>query len=202
MPACCSRPPTLRHAAGCAIPKLGRRVESQLHGRLRVAVWRSAATAQARESGDVPHAGRKLQRGVPGGRIASMTQATTATPRPLTPVETLIPIVSLIALVGLSFFLFGGAGALGPNQVALVVATIIAVFMGWRCGHTLESMQEAAIASVPSGHRRDVHPPRGRFADRHLGDERHADCDGLLRAASAPPELLPPDRSGDAHRNF
>ena len=80
-----------------------------------------------------------------------MTQATTATPRPLTLVEALIPIVSLIVLVGLSFFLFGDAGALGPNQVALVVATIIAVFMGWRCGHTLESLQEAAIASVSSG---------------------------------------------------
>jgi NhaC family Na+:H+ antiporter len=80
-----------------------------------------------------------------------MTQATTATPRPLTLVEALIPIVSLIALVGLSFFLFGDAGALGPNQVALVVATIIAVFMGWRCGHSLDALQQAAIDSVSSG---------------------------------------------------
>ncbi len=80
-----------------------------------------------------------------------MTDAVSPIARPLTRTEALIPIVSLIALVGLSFFLFGDAGALGPNQIALIVATMIAVFVGWRCGHSLESLQEAAIASVSSG---------------------------------------------------
>ena len=41
-------------------------------------------------------------------------------PQPLTLVEALIPIASLIVLVALSYYLFGDAGALGPNQVALV----------------------------------------------------------------------------------
>ena len=72
-------------------------------------------------------------------------------PQPLTFVEALIPIVSLILLVALSFYLFGDAGAAGPNQVALVVATMIAVFIGWRRGHTLDSLREAAVASVGSG---------------------------------------------------
>jgi len=99
----------------------------------------------------VPQAVRDLPRSGRGGNIGSLTPPTTLTPRPLTFVEALVPIVSLIALVGLSFFLFGDAGALGPNQVALVVATIIAVAIGRRCGHTLESLQEAAIASVSSG---------------------------------------------------
>jgi len=45
------------------------------------------------------------------------------TPRPVTTVEAIVPIASLIVLVGLSFFLFGNAGALGPNQIAPVVAT-------------------------------------------------------------------------------
>lgn len=80
-----------------------------------------------------------------------MTQTKAPPPRPLTLIEAIIPIASLIALVSLSFFLFGDAGALGPNQVALVVATIVAVYIGWRCGHTLESLQEAAVASVSSG---------------------------------------------------
>jgi NhaC family Na+:H+ antiporter len=80
-----------------------------------------------------------------------LTDATTLPPRPLTLVEALVPIVSLIVLVGMSFFLFGDAGALGPNQVALVVATIIAVFIGWRCGHSLDALQQAAIDSVSSG---------------------------------------------------
>ncbi len=42
-------------------------------------------------------------------------------------------------------------GAGGPNQVALVVATMIAVFIGWRRGHTLESLGEAASKSVSTG---------------------------------------------------
>ena len=54
-------------------------------------------------------------------------------------------------LVGLSYFLFGDAGALGPNQVALVVATMIAVFIGVRRGHSMESLREAAVQSVGSG---------------------------------------------------
>jgi hypothetical protein len=41
--------------------------------------------------------------------------------------EAVIPIASLIVSVGLSFHLFGDAGARGPNQVALVVATMIAL---------------------------------------------------------------------------
>jgi NhaC family Na+:H+ antiporter len=40
--------------------------------------------------------------------------------------EAVIPIASLIVSVGLSFHLFGDAGARGPNQVAPVVATMIA----------------------------------------------------------------------------
>jgi Na+:H+ antiporter, NhaC family len=65
--------------------------------------------------------------------------------------EAAIPVASLIFLVALSYFLFGDAGAGGPNQVALVVATMIAVFIGWRRGHTLQSLGEAAASSVSSG---------------------------------------------------
>ncbi len=73
------------------------------------------------------------------------------TPQPLTLTEAIIPVASLIVLVGLSYFLFGDAGAGGPNQVALTVATMIAVFIGWRRGHSLDSLRDAAVASVGSG---------------------------------------------------
>jgi NhaC family Na+:H+ antiporter len=72
-------------------------------------------------------------------------------PQPLTLIEALIPVASLILLIALSYYLFGDAGAAGPNQIALVVATMIAVLIGWRRGHTLEALREAAIASVGSG---------------------------------------------------
>ncbi len=68
----------------------------------------------------------------------------------LTFAEAALPIVSLILLVALSFYLFGEAGADGPNQVALVVATMIAVFVAWRRGFTLAELHDAAVASVSS----------------------------------------------------
>jgi NhaC family Na+:H+ antiporter len=71
--------------------------------------------------------------------------------QPLTLVEAIIPVASLILLVGLSYYLFGDAGAGGPNQVALVVATMIAVFVAWRRGHTLKALGDAAVAGVNSG---------------------------------------------------
>ncbi|MBM5571619.1 MULTISPECIES: Na+/H+ antiporter NhaC [Deefgea] len=71
--------------------------------------------------------------------------------QPLSLIEAIIPVAALILLVGLSYFLFGDAGALGPNQVALVVATMIAVFIGWRRGHSGESLAKAATDSVSTG---------------------------------------------------
>ena len=72
-------------------------------------------------------------------------------PQPPGLVEALIPVASLIVLVGLSYFLFGDGGATGPNQVALVVATMVAVFVGWRRGHSLEALGKAAAESVATG---------------------------------------------------
>jgi NhaC family Na+:H+ antiporter len=72
-------------------------------------------------------------------------------PQPPGLVEALIPVASLIVLVGLSYFLFGDGGAVGPNQVALVVATMIAVFVGWRRGHSLDALGKAAAESVATG---------------------------------------------------
>jgi NhaC family Na+:H+ antiporter len=80
-----------------------------------------------------------------------MTTDAPASTRPLTMTEAAIPIVALIVLVGLSFYLFGDAGAKGPNQVALVLAAMIALVIGRRAGFTLEQLRDAAIASVGTG---------------------------------------------------
>jgi NhaC family Na+:H+ antiporter len=66
-------------------------------------------------------------------------------------IEALIPIASLILLVALSYYLFRDAGMAGPNQVGLVVATMIAIFFGWRKGYSLSELGDAAVASVGSG---------------------------------------------------
>jgi NhaC family Na+:H+ antiporter len=80
-----------------------------------------------------------------------MSPTTPAKTRPLTMIEAAIPIVALIVLVGLSFYLFGDEGAKGPNQVALVLAAMIGLVIGRRAGYTLEELREAAIASVGTG---------------------------------------------------
>lgn len=72
-------------------------------------------------------------------------------PHALSVAEALIPVGSLVILVGLSFYLFGEDGAAGPNQIALVVASLIAAFIGRRRGHTLDALREAAVASVGTG---------------------------------------------------
>jgi hypothetical protein len=65
--------------------------------------------------------------------------------------EALIPIASLILLVAISYYLFGDGGAFGPNQVALVVATMVAVFIASRRGHTLEAGVVHAAAAIQVG---------------------------------------------------
>jgi len=80
-----------------------------------------------------------------------MTDDTPSSTRPLTMTEAATPIVALIVLVGLSFYLFGDAGAKGPNQVALVLAAMVALVIGRRAGYTSEQLREAAIASVGTG---------------------------------------------------
>lgn len=74
-----------------------------------------------------------------------------AAPRAPTLAEALVPVGALILLVGLSFALFGDEGAMGPNQVALMVATMVAVLMAVGRGHRLASLSEAAVESVASG---------------------------------------------------
>jgi NhaC family Na+:H+ antiporter len=71
-------------------------------------------------------------------------------PQELTYGEALIPVGALIVLVGLAFYLFRGDAASGPNQIALVFCAIIAVWVAWRRGHTIESQRDAAVASVAS----------------------------------------------------
>jgi NhaC family Na+:H+ antiporter len=80
-----------------------------------------------------------------------MTADTSAAPGKLSLAEALIPVVLLVVLIGLSFYLFRADSALGPNQLALIVAELAAVFIGWRRGHTLAALGAAGVASVSSG---------------------------------------------------
>ncbi len=73
------------------------------------------------------------------------------TPVPLGLAAALLPVVALVLLLGLSFFLFGDGSASGPNQVALVFCSILAIAVAWRHGHSIDSLREAAVGSVMAG---------------------------------------------------
>jgi Na+:H+ antiporter, NhaC family len=79
------------------------------------------------------------------------TEQASGMQRPLSLAEAIVPVAALIGFVALSYFLFGDAGAKGPNQVALTAATMIAVAIGrWR-GISFDDLSAAAVASVSSG---------------------------------------------------
>lgn len=80
-----------------------------------------------------------------------MSETTPKPARPLSLAEAAVPILALILLVGLSYFLFGDAGAKGPNQVALVIAALVATLIGRRAGHSLDALGEAASTSIGTG---------------------------------------------------
>ena len=74
-----------------------------------------------------------------------------STPHPLGLTASLVPVVALVGLLGLSFFLFGDAAASGPNQVALVFCSMVAIFVAWQHGHSIADMRDAGVASVTTG---------------------------------------------------
>jgi NhaC family Na+:H+ antiporter len=72
-------------------------------------------------------------------------------PVPLGLAAALVPVVALVGLLGLSFYLFGDGAASGPNQVALVFCSILAITVAWRHGHSIDDLRDAAVGSVTAG---------------------------------------------------
>ena len=60
----------------------------------------------------------------------------------------LIPVATLIVLLGLAYYLFGDTAASGPNQIALLFCGLVAVWVGWRTGYSVEELGQGAVKSV------------------------------------------------------
>lgn len=63
-------------------------------------------------------------------------------------VDALIPIISLIVLLGGAIFLYGDDATSGPTQVALILCTMIAGLVGLKNGHRWEDMGHAAVEGI------------------------------------------------------
>ncbi|GAB5418737.1 MAG: Na+/H+ antiporter NhaC family protein [Crocinitomicaceae bacterium] len=62
----------------------------------------------------------------------------------------LIPVVILIALLGLSVYLYGDDSLGGANQMALIAGAVIAGLVGWRLGFTWKQIEKGMVKSIKS----------------------------------------------------
>ena len=63
-------------------------------------------------------------------------------------VDALIPVVSLILMLGLSVHLFGSDSSSGPNQIVLTIGAAIAAIVAIRNGHRWKDIQKAIVAGI------------------------------------------------------
>ncbi|WP_371189235.1 Na+/H+ antiporter NhaC [Thalassotalea maritima] len=62
--------------------------------------------------------------------------------------DALLPIVLMIALLATSFIYFGDSSSYGPNQIGLLLATGVAIIIGYKNGHSWQSMEKAIINGI------------------------------------------------------
>ena len=62
--------------------------------------------------------------------------------------DALIPIVSLIIMMGSAVYLFGDASSYGPNQIALLIGMFLAAIVGIKNGHSWHSIEEGIVKGI------------------------------------------------------
>lgn len=71
--------------------------------------------------------------------------------RPPSLADALIPSVALIALLALSYLLYGDTASSGPNQVALLFCGAIAAGIAYKNGMVWEGIKEAVVSGIATG---------------------------------------------------
>jgi len=70
------------------------------------------------------------------------------TPKSPSLIDALIPIAALVAMLGLSVYLFGDSSSSGPNQIVLTLGAAIASIVAIRNGYHWGELQRAMIAGI------------------------------------------------------
>lgn len=73
---------------------------------------------------------------------------TTATPRPPSLLDSILPVVVLIMLIALTIWLFGVGATDGPLQVALLLSAAFASLIAFKNGYTVAAIGDAAVGGV------------------------------------------------------
>lgn len=79
---------------------------------------------------------------------SSPTREPMTAPRPASLLDALIPVVSLVLMLGLSVYLFGADSSSGPNQIVLTLGAAIAAIVAIRQGHRWHAILEAIIDGI------------------------------------------------------
>lgn len=73
---------------------------------------------------------------------------TSSQPKEPTLIDALIPIVSLVGMLGLSVYLFGSDSSSGPNQIVLTLGAAIAAIVAIQNGHRWADILEAIVDGI------------------------------------------------------
>jgi len=65
--------------------------------------------------------------------------------------DAIVPLLALIILLGLSYYLFGNSASSGPNQVALLFCGIIAAGIAYKNGMPWEGIRQSVVSGIAIG---------------------------------------------------
>ncbi|MEA3334827.1 MAG: Na+/H+ antiporter NhaC [Chloroflexota bacterium] len=68
--------------------------------------------------------------------------------KPPSMIDALIPVITLVILLALAVYLYGGDATGGPFQIALILAAIVASLVARKNGHSFEKIGKAAVDGV------------------------------------------------------
>ena len=77
-----------------------------------------------------------------------MSESTAVSVRDPSIGQTLIPVAMLIGMLALSVALFGDESSMGPNQIALILSTGVAVIIGLLNGHRWKDLEEGISRGI------------------------------------------------------
>lgn len=62
--------------------------------------------------------------------------------------DALIPVVSLILMMGCAVYLYGGDSSYGPNRIALMLAAGMTAVIGLKNGHSWEDIEQGIVSGI------------------------------------------------------
>ena len=73
---------------------------------------------------------------------------TNSVPRQPSLLQSLIPVLFLIGMLGASVYLFGDSSSRGPSQIALILSAGVAIIIGIANGHTWKALERGIVEGI------------------------------------------------------